>query len=156
VTKLLQEIIGYAAGIFIFSPINLFIHELGHAFFIKVFGGKMKCIYVGSGEPILKIQKVVINKYFFLFGLADYEDHSIKITNKLSYFLIAIGGVLFNAITLTIVILVFNAYDPNHFLKGYYIGFTAMLILSAIIPITYPDGNESDGKYIMNLLKNKA
>lgn len=145
------DLIGYAIGLFIFSPLNIFIHELGHAFFIKIFGGKLKKIYIGTGEPLFDIGKIVVNKYFFLFGLADYDSSSLSINNRLSSFFIAIGGVLFNLITLFIVILAFNSYDPGNFLKGYYIGFTCMLIISAIVPITYPDGSYSDGKHIMRL-----
>lgn len=80
------------------------------------------------------------------------NTHTVKIKNKIGDFFIIFGGVLFNIISLIIVILIFNAYNPNSFLKGYYIGFTITLIISALIPVTYPNGYDSDGKNIFKLL----
>lgn len=150
---MLETIIGYTIAILIYFPINIFIHECGHAFFVKVFGGDIKNIHIGIGEPLFKRGNIIINKYFFMFGLAEFESTSLKINNKFTQFLIGIGGVLFNVISLVIVILIFNLYDPGHFLKGYYIGFTSFLIFSALIPVTYPHGYDSDGKLIMKLFK---
>lgn len=151
---MLEVILGYAVSILVFSPMNIFIHECGHAFFAKLFGEKIESIQIGIGEPLFNVGKVVVNKSFFMFGLAEIAEHSLKVTNKFARFLIAIGGVLFNAISLVIVILIFNTFDPGHFLKGYYIGFTSFLILSALIPVTYHHGYDSDGKHIVNIFKN--
>lgn len=148
---MLQDILGYTIGLIVFSPLNIMIHECGHAFFVKFFGGSIRNIYIGTGEPKFSWGKIVVNKYFYLFGLADFDQETLKVNNKFSNFLIAFGGALFNTIVLVAVILIFNQYDAGHFLKGYYIGFTVTLIVSALIPMTYPNGYDSDGKHILRL-----
>ncbi|WP_440895355.1 site-2 protease family protein [Amphibacillus sp. Q70] len=152
---MLQDMLGYCIGLFVYSPINILIHECGHAFFVKLFGGKIRNISIGTGEPKLTWGKIIINKYFFLFGLADFDRRTLKVDHKFAIFLIFLGGALFNIITLIVVILIFNQYDPGHFLKGYYIGFTITLIVSALVPMTYPHGYDSDGKHIIRLFTNK-
>lgn len=151
---MLQDILGYSIGLIVYSPLNILIHECGHAFFVKFFGGNIRSIQIGTGESKFSWGKIVVNKYFFLFGLADFDQKTLKVNNKFSIFFIFFGGVLFNIIVLIAVILIFNKYDPGHFLKGYYIGFTTTLILSALFPMTYPNGFDSDGKHILRLFIN--
>lgn len=152
---MLYTIIGYIVGIFIFCPLNLFIHELGHAFFIKLFGGKIKHIHIGVGDSLFTFSKFIVHRSFFIFGFVEFDEDTLKIHNTTSNVLIGLGGVLFNALSLIVVIIIFNLYDPSNFLKGYYIGFTLTLILSALVPITYSDGTDSDGKGVLkNFSKN--
>ncbi|WP_156857888.1 site-2 protease family protein [Oceanobacillus sp. AG] len=148
----MTAVLGYLIGLLIYSPFNLIIHELGHAFFIKLLGGKINKIQIGVGGPLINLKGFSFNKYFFILGYVDFDYSTVKIKNKIGDFFIIFGGVLFNIISLIIVILIFNAYNPNSFLKGYYIGFTITLIISALIPVTYPNGYDSDGKNIFKLL----
>jgi len=152
---MIKELLAYTVGILFYCPINIFIHEVGHAFFIKMFGGKMKRIQVGYGSPAFEFGKIVVNKYFFIFGAAEFDERTLKIKNKLSAFFIYFGGVLFNIIFLVLAIIAFNTHDPGSIYKGYYIGFTVTLIISALIPMTYPDGSFSDGKHIFKIFKSE-
>lgn len=148
----MTTVLGYLIGFLIYSPFNLIIHELGHAFFIKLLGGKINRIHIGVGDSLINLKGFSFNKYFFILGYVDFDYSTVKIKNKIGDFFIIFGGVLFNIISLIIIISIFNAYNPNSFLKGYYIGFTITLIISALIPVTYPNGYDSDGKNIFKLL----
>ena len=43
----------------------MFIHELGHAFFVKLFGGIILKMEIGIGEPLFNIGKIQVNKFFY-------------------------------------------------------------------------------------------
>lgn len=156
---MMETIIGYVIALFIFQPLNVFIHEIGHAFFVKIFGGNVFKIEVGIGEPLIRIGSVQVNKQFFMFGICRCEytptDPSLLFEKvKLSF--IALGGVIFNLMTIFILIAVKLNTTHNHFLDGYFFGFTGFLILSAIIPLTYFTGSKSDGLVLVNIWRRKT
>jgi hypothetical protein len=151
---LYQTLIGYAIGLFIFSPINTIIHELGHYFFYKCFGGKGSTIHIGIGPKWFQIGTfMVIHRYYFFFGYIAYHT-SIRDKNVIAKALIGLGGIIFNGLSLAGYLWFFG--DDNFFLNEYYIGFTIALIISALIPITYPNSQISDGKYVLNLFLSKV
>ncbi|MFD1608491.1 site-2 protease family protein [Oceanobacillus luteolus] len=146
--------VGYSVAFFIFQPLNVFIHELGHAFFVKIYGGTIQKIEIGIGEHLFRIGKVQINKQFFIMGLCRYDIDSSNL-NKFRLAFIALGGVIFNLMTILLLIAIKLYTDHHHFLDGYFFGFTGVLILSALIPVTYPTGYDSDGRWLINILKDK-
>ncbi|VXB19724.1 conserved membrane hypothetical protein [Bacillus sp. 349Y] len=150
---MLENLIAYAVALFLFQPLNVLIHEYGHAFFVKIFGGRVTNIEVGIGEPLFRVGHVQVNKQFFIFGMCRYEGTPEISKSRLKLSFIAVGGVLFNAVTITMLILVKVYTDHNHFLDGYYFGATGMLILSALLPVTYSTGFHSDGKRLVNIWK---
>ncbi|MCM3757308.1 hypothetical protein M3197_07370 [Sporosarcina aquimarina] len=156
---MIETIIGYVIALFIFQPLNVFIHEIGHAFFVKIFGGNVFKIEVGVGEPLIRIGSIQINKQFFMFGICrcEYNPTDPSLLNekvKLSF--IALGGVIFNLMTIFILIALKLNTTHHHFLDSYFFGFTGFLILSAIIPLTYFTGLKSDGWILVNIWRRKT
>lgn len=148
-----ENLIAYAVALFLFQPPNVLIHEYGHAFFVKIFGGRVTNIEVGIGEPLFRVGHVQVNKQFFIFGMCRYEGTPEISKSRLKLSFIAVGDVLFNAVTITLLILIKVYTDHNHFLNGYYFGVTGMLILSALFPMTYSTGLYSDGKWLVTIWK---
>lgn len=149
-----EQIIGYSVALFLFQPLNVFVHELGHGFFAKLFGGKVHKIEVGIGEPLFSIGKLQVNKQFFIMGYCRF-DSQLANHSKIKLSLILLGGVIFNMITILLLIAIKMNTTHHHFLDGYYFGFTGMLILSALIPMTYFTGDDSDGKRLIRVLTRK-
>lgn len=151
---MIELIIGYAVALFIFQPINVLIHEIGHASFAKMFGGKIEKVEIGIGDPFFSIGKYVqVNKVFFMMGALHYDNNLDQKRHKVRLSLVALGGVLFNLLTVVLFIS-YKAYTGHqHFLDGYFFGFTAVLIISALIPVTYSTGYDSDGKWLLDIWK---
>ncbi len=149
---MLEEISGYAIGLLIFCPFNSIIHELGHVFFVKLFGGKITSIEIGYGNVWFRFWKWKIRQYFFMYGSMTFKEDSLTINNRAARLLIDAGGILANIGMLILVISLFNHYAPGSFIKGYYIGFTATLLISVLIPYSLPDGTDSDGKSLLKYL----
>ena len=63
-------------GLFIFPFIAL-IHESGHAFFIKLFGGKIKEFAIGNGETLWKVKAFSIKKAYFAGGRVVSENEEV-------------------------------------------------------------------------------
>ncbi|WP_432355588.1 site-2 protease family protein [Sporosarcina sp. A2] len=153
---MIETIIGYVVALFIFQPLNVFIHENGHAFFVKVFGGVVFKIEIGIGEPLFNIGFIQVNKQFFMFGICKCEYNPTdptSINERVKLSLIALGGVIFNLITILILIAVKMYSAHHHFLDGYFFSFTGILVLSALIPVTYFTGYKSDGLVLINIWK---
>ncbi|VDG97741.1 Uncharacterised protein [Lysinibacillus sphaericus] len=155
---LIETIIGYVVALFIFQPLNVFIHENGHAFFVKIFGGQVFKIEIGIGDPLFNIGSLQVNKQFFMFGICRCEYNSpdpTLLNEKIKLSLIALGGIIFNLLTIFILIVVKIYTSHHHFLDGYFFSFTGILILSALIPVTYFTGYKSDGLGLVNTWRKK-
>ncbi|WP_039043462.1 site-2 protease family protein [Sporosarcina sp. ZBG7A] len=156
---MIETIIGYVIALFIFQPINVFIHENGHAFFVKIFGGNVFKIEIGIGEPLFNIGIIQVNKQFFMFGICRCEYNPTdpsSLNEKVKFSLIALGGIIFNLMTILILLAVKMNTTHNHFLDGYFFGFTGFLIVSALIPLTYSTGFKSDGLMLLNIWRKKT
>lgn len=149
---IIETFIGYIVALFIFQPLSVLIHELGHAFFAKLFGGKIVKLEIGIGEPLFSLEKFQLNKYFFIMGYCSYESNLTE-QNRIKLSLIALGGVFFNLATIVMLILIKLYTDHSHFLDGYFFGFTGILVLFSIIPVTYFTGDISDGKWLIKIWK---
>ena len=152
----MQTIVGYLLAVFIFQPINLLVHEYGHAFFVKIFGGHISKIEIGTGSPIVNIGHLRINKVFFLSGFCGYVDDANFCDNRFKLSLIAMGGVIFNTLTIIFLILIKYSTAHFHFLDGYFFMATGLLILSALAPVKYSNGLDSDGLWLINIWANKS
>lgn len=137
---------------FAFFPICILVHELGHAFFITLWGWKVTNIQVGWGDTLIKIGKLSVNKMFFIGGLCSYErpDHVSKIKKAFVH----LGGVFFNALFIGVL------YWLSFFFKTEYIGYlnfmNSLLILICLIPCNDPRGYPSDGKQFLRLLRKET
>lgn len=79
----MTAVLGYLIGLLIYSPFNLIIHELGHAFFIKLLGGKINKIHIGVGGPLINLKGFSFNKYFFILGYVDFDYSTVIIAFNL-------------------------------------------------------------------------
>ncbi|MBM7578643.1 site-2 protease family protein [Jeotgalibacillus terrae] len=149
-----EMLVGYIVALFLFQPLNVFIHEAGHAAFARAFGGKVEKIEIGIGDPLFAVGKYIqVNKVFFMMGMLRYDNNLDQDRHKIRLSFVALGGVLFNLLSIAIVI-IFKVYtNHHHFLDGYFFGFTAVLIISALIPVTYSTGYDSDGKWLAEIWK---
>src|SRR5690606_13524717 len=76
--------------------------------------------------------------------------------NKFANILIFFGGALFNFLgTLGVILLVENEFLEAGMLTYQFTYFSLYYIFFALFPMPYPDGTYSDGKMILDLLKNK-
>ncbi len=139
-------------GIFVLLPFIILLHELGHAFFAKLFGNKNIKITIGSGKPILNLKFIEIRKIYFWFG--NYNSSRDKEISKLKKILILSGGALVNLITATTLwILLENKIIEYNFLIPIFISYSFYVGIGTLIPITYYNGTNSDGKQIYQILK---
>ncbi|MCM3356594.1 site-2 protease family protein [Psychrobacillus sp. FSL K6-4046] len=134
--------------LFIF-PVIALIHELGHAFFLKLFGGAVKEFAIGNGNVLWKKNVFFIKTAYFAGGRVVPENIEILSKNKKMFFYL--GGVLFNLLSaLTL-----------HFLTGYeffvfrnyldsFIFVSYLNVIINLIPLVTVIG-PTDGKQIIDL-----
>lgn len=137
--------------LFLIIPIIIIIHEIGHAFFISKFNGKVTQISIGKGRKLVKLRIFTFYTYFFMGGYCNSEPPKKEYTLIQSIF-ITIGGILFNLISAAIV-----GYLSNYKLGSYnnlldaFIFWSLMLSLITIIPINI-GSTPTDGRMLFKLL----
>jgi hypothetical protein len=107
------------------------LHEFGHFFFAKLFGGRV-IVHIGTGNVLFKIGSIRIRKLYFYDGWCEYVSVS-RGARKVEKVLVYLGGSLFNIIS----ILVLNGLIMKEF------------------PINHLNGCPSDGMAALNVLTNK-
>ena len=127
----------------------MILHELGHAFFVKIFGGKILSIGFGTGEHLIQIKKFFIKKNSWLSGRIFWS--SKKVMNNIKQFFIDIGGPLINILSATL-IWIFGDAEYADWYRGYII-YSYLIGIFSLIPLTYNDGVASDGLKLLNLIK---
>lgn len=136
-------------GILIFMPIITLIHELGHAFFAKIFGGTIKKIIIGTGKTLFSIKNLEIRSVYF--GTSSFEAENMEKT-KFSRIITLMGGIVFNVISciITLILCQFNVLVLNEFTL-IFILFTINITAFNVFPIQYGD-HLSDGMQIYKIL----
>ena len=139
---------------FLVMPLISILHEGGHVFFAWLMGGKNIKVSVGTGKPIFKWKMIEVRKYYFWYGVCTFEN--LKINQRWSNILIFGGGSLFNFLgVLAVMILVEEQLIETNMFTYQFTYFSLYYIFFALFPMPYPDGNYSDGKIILELLRNK-
>lgn len=150
----LQDIPKFFLAFFIVLPIISLLHELGHIFFAWLMGGKKIRVIIGTGKPLFSLGALEVRKYYFWYGLCTFEN--LKRSQKWANILIFSGGALFNLLgTFLVILLVQNEILEEGILTYQFTYFSLYYIFFAVLPMPYPDGNYSDGKIILDLLRNK-
>ncbi|SIR43607.1 site-2 protease family protein [Pontibacter lucknowensis] len=140
---------------FLVLPIISFVHEAGHVFFAWLMGGKNIKVSIGAGKVLFRIGIVEVRKYYFWYGLCTFEN--LKRNERFANILIFSGGALFNTLAALVVIyLIENKTLEPGILTYQFTYFSLYYVFFALLPMPYPDGNESDGKVILDLIRNKA
>lgn len=130
----------------------MIIHELGHGFFIRIFGGKIDLIGFGSGPVLIKFKKFVIGKKLILTGRIEWNiEKTLSVHQR---FLISFGGIFFNIVTATIVWIFVDVRFAD-FYRGFII-YSYLIAIASLIPLTYSDGVKSDGLKLFELIKGKS
>lgn len=139
---------------FLVMPLISILHEGGHVFFAWLMGGKNIKVSVGTGKPIFNWGMIEVRKYYFWYGLCTFEN--LRVNSRWSNILVFGGGSLFNLIgVLAVMILVEQQLIDTNMFTYQFTYFSLYYIFFALFPMPYPDGNYSDGKIILDLLRNK-
>lgn len=150
----LQDIPKFFLAFFLVLPLISLLHELGHVFFAWLMGGKKIRVIIGSGKPVFSIGPLEVRQYYFWYGLCTFEN--LKRTRKWANILIFSGGAFFNLLgTVVVIILVEKEILEAGILTYQFTYFSLYYIFFALLPMPYPDGNYSDGKIIVELLRGK-
>lgn len=140
---------------FLVMPLISILHEGGHVFFAWLMGGKNIKVSVGTGKPIFNWGMIEIRKYYFWYGLCTFEN--LRFNRRWSNILIFFGGSLFNILgVLAVMILVEQELMETNMFTYQFTYFSLYYIFFALLPMPYPDGNYSDGKVILDLLRGKS
>lgn len=150
-----NDIPKFILAFFIIMPLISVLHEAGHVFFAWLMGGKNIKVTVGSGKILFRWGPLEVRKYYFWYGLCTFEN--IKRKEKFANILIFFGGSLFNLIaTIAVMVLVNEGYLEAGLVTYQFTYFSLYYIFFALFPMPYPDGNYSDGKIILDLLRGKG
>lgn len=149
-----SDIPKFILAFFLVMPLISILHEFGHVFFAWMFGGKNIKVSIGTGKPIFKMGMLEIRKYYFWYGLCTFEN--LRRNHRFGNILIFGGGTLFNSLGIVGVLLLvkYELLETGMFTYQFTY-FSMYYIFFALLPMPYPDGNYSDGKIILDLLRNK-
>jgi hypothetical protein len=151
----LNDLPKFFLAFFLVLPIISFVHELGHVFFAWLMGGKNIKVTIGSGNVLFRVGMLEVRKYYFWYGLCTFDN--LKRNKRLSNIIIFSGGPIFNTLTALLVIYQVEArvIEPN-VVTYQFTYFSLYYVFFALLPMPYPDGNQSDGKVILDLIRNKG
>ncbi|MGM0896952.1 MAG: site-2 protease family protein [Bacillota bacterium] len=137
-------------ALFVF-PFIAFIHEAGHAFFLKLSGGEITEFSIGNGDVLWRHNQFHIRAAYFAGGRVVPKN--IEVLSKLQRILFYLGGVVFNFASAVILDLA-TGYELGTF-RNYldsFIFVSYMNVIINLIPITTIVG-DSDGKKLFNLYR---
>ena len=137
---------------FVILPVVSLVHELGHVLIAKLLGAKNVKIIIGSGRILLNTRVFEIRKYYFYYGFCYFEN--IDDRSRWKNLFIYSGGILANIIVAFFLLYVMSGDLVSSNIFTYqFLYFSLYYVFFALLPMSYPDGNYSDGKIIYHLLK---
>ena len=150
----ISDIPKFLLAFFLVLPLISILHEAGHVFFAWLMGAKNIRVVVGSGKPVFNRWIIEIRQYYFWYGFCTFEN--IERKEKFANILIFSGGALFNLLsTIAVILLVENKILESGMITYQFTYFSMYYVFFALLPMLYPGGNYSDGKMILELVKNK-
>ena len=151
----ISDIPKFLLAFFLVLPLISILHEAGHVFFAWIMGGKNIKVAVGTGKPIYRWGMLEVRQYYFWYGLCTFEN--LRVKKRWSNFLIFFGGSLFNLLSVfAVIILVENDMISTNMFTYQFTYFSLYYIFFALLPMPYPDGNYSDGKILLDLLRDRS
>lgn len=135
---------------------SLFIHELGHVFFLILLDRPPAKIIIGNAEKGCLVKftvfftKIFIARGFPVGGRCNFQCKGLSSANNLSKLLIYSGGIIFNFI-FAILFWLFAITSMNHNIALFLLIFSFLNISWGIANV-FPVSNASDGKKLVNLL----
>ncbi len=150
----ISDIPKFFLAFFLVLPIISFFHEAGHVFFAWLMGGKNIKIVIGTGDILFRKGMLEVRKFYFWYGLCTFDN--LKRNKRFSNILIFSGGALFNALSTVAVMSLIenNLLEPGMFTYQFTY-FSMYYIFFALLPMQYPGGTNSDGKLILDLIRNQ-
>lgn len=150
----INDIPKFILAFFLVLPVISILHEGGHVFFAWLMGGKKIRVTVGTGKPVFRWGMVEVRQYYFWYGLCTFEN--IERKERLPNILIFFGGAFFNLLgTIAVMLLVEQGYLQPGIATYQFTYFSLYYIFFALLPMPYPDGNYSDGKIILDLIRGR-
>lgn len=132
-------------------PIVSFIHEMGHAFFAWIFGGKFT-FSLGRGREIFKKGPFSLNIMYFLDSYCEYAN--LRWNNRFTHFLVHAGGIIFNLGTVFLLnVMIAKGILDHRYIYLRFSHFSVWLATFALVPVDYGKGNYSDGLAIYHVLR---
>ncbi|MFE7062721.1 hypothetical protein ACFVAD_11270 [Sutcliffiella sp. NPDC057660] len=144
----------FFVSFFLVLPMVTILHELGHFFFAKLFGGKV-IVHIGTGNILFKIGSLRIRKLYFYDGWCEYITVSNR-AGKIEKALVYLGGSLFNIASILILngLIMKGVIEPN-ILIYQFTYFSFYFVFFSLFPINHLNGCPSDGMAALNVLTNK-
>lgn len=150
----LTDIVKFLFSFFLIMPIITLIHLSGHIFFVSIFGGTEKKIYIGCGKKLFSFLTVEVRKYYFWNGSCEFKN--LKHDNRFTNMMIYIGGSLFNLISMLLVYsLIYQDIIEGSVVWYQFIYFSFYIMFFSLFPMYFADGSPSDGKAAGLALKNQ-
>lgn len=149
-----NDIPKFFLAFFLVLPVISFVHEAGHVFFAWLMGARNIKVTIGSGKVLFRLGLLEVRQYYFWYGLCSFDN--LKRNKRMANILIFSGGAIFNAISAVLLIYFIenNTIEPN--MATYqFTYFSLYYIFFALLPMPYPGGGYSDGKLILDLIRNK-
>lgn len=147
-------------GAILLVPICTFIHELGHALFVKLFGGKVIQVEIGTGPVLFQIGSVAFKRMFFVGGFCIFEWPNGKKVSKFEEFLVFFGGVAMNALLIVILYFLRVHFHIKSDIIGHLNFINFFMIILCLVPFKLSIQNNrqiiSDGKRIFELFSKNS
>lgn len=148
----LEDMIGVFLALFIVFPIVSILHESGHLLFAYLFGAKELKLTIGCGNPIFKWKFIEFRKYYFWYGWCYYSE--LDLNNRLTNLLVYAGPMIVNlSSALFVNWLVFQGILESSTLWYQFVYFSIYFSVFDLIPMTYQDGQPSNGRVIYELIR---
>ena len=150
----LSDIPKFVLAFFIVLPLISFLHESGHVFFAWLMGAKNIKVTVGTGRVLFRWGILDVRKYYFWYGVCTFDNLTNK--KRWSYILIYSGGILLNALSvLGVIVLTKRGIIEASMITYQFTYFSMYYLFFSLLPMPYPDGNYSDGKIIVDLIRDR-
>lgn len=124
---------------------------MGHAFFVRIYGGEIKGLGFGEGEVLIKVKKFFVKRKLILMGRIEWKL-PINLTSY-KYILIYLGGIIFNIITGTLVWIFGNVEYADYYRN--FIIFSYLVSFCSLVPFKYSPNTDSDGLKVLNIFIDK-
>ncbi|TCI22168.1 hypothetical protein EVJ33_11805 [Exiguobacterium sp. SL-10] len=141
----------FIISFFIILPIVTIIHQFGHFFFAKLFGGSLD-MEIGTGKKLFKVGRLQFNRVYFYDAWCQFSD--LKYSNRLTRSIVYAGGSLFNLASILIVngFILTREIEPTIYTYQFAY-FSFYYIFFSLYPIYYSNGHPSDGRAIFDTWK---
>jgi len=147
----LSDLPMFFINFFFILPIVTLVHEAGHVWVARLFGGKIH-FCIGTGKTIFNIGKLEVKKKYFMEGWCQYED--LTYNKTWAHVSIYLAGSIFNMIVILMInYLIFADILPQALFFYQYSYFSVYFIFFSLFPYRDDDGKPSDGLAVYDVIR---